>query len=212
MERDDWFRKTAWTDSDAHGFFERLNRSRGVDRKAQYLRIQAYTLANTRQEHLVRVALDLLQQLFTEFPEPYELVSAHLQAAQCHEQLGDIRQALDHFHLSLDAQVLAPNSDPGTALEYSWFIASNGIEDRYESAISTLQRAHIAFPVQLFKAAAVRAFIAQARGDSRAVDYANKALGAADLEQSPFQSHKTLGLIGDDYRLQIERLRTIAAA
>src|SRR5690606_10834397 len=113
MTQDDWFRRTTWTETDAQSFYERLRRSRGAFHKAQYLRIQAYTLAQERQEPLVRVALDLLGQLFTEFPDLSQLASAHLQAARCYEQLGETLQALDHFQRSLDALAACPNFDPG---------------------------------------------------------------------------------------------------
>ena len=44
MSKDDWFRRTTWSDEDERAFFARLVRSRGIFRKAQYLRIQAVTL------------------------------------------------------------------------------------------------------------------------------------------------------------------------
>lgn len=44
MGRDDWYRRTTWTSEDAEAFFDRLNRSRGLESKAQYVRIQALDL------------------------------------------------------------------------------------------------------------------------------------------------------------------------
>jgi len=160
----------------------------------------------------VQVALDLLQKLFDEFPDPSQLSSAHLQAAQCYEQLGCIPQAIEHFQRSLDAQALYPNLDPGTALEYPWFVVMHDLKDHYRAALEILDKAHLAFPVQLFKAAAVRAFIAHSNRDGLATQHATEALAAAGLEQSQFRYHRNLGLVGERYASQIERLRAIAAA
>jgi hypothetical protein len=57
MSRDDWFRNTAWDRQTSSLFFAKLARARD---KAQYLRIQACTLARSHPE----VALDLLAKYF----------------------------------------------------------------------------------------------------------------------------------------------------
>jgi tetratricopeptide (TPR) repeat protein len=213
MARDDWFRKTTWTDADEDAFFTRLRRSRSVFHKAQYLRLQAHSLAGTEQEPLVRAALALLDRLFTEFPDLSQLAQAHLLAAHCYEQLGDITSAIDHFRLSQDARSKYPNLDAGTDLEFPWFIVKHDISSLYDEALATLETAHLAFPVQIFKASAVRAFVASSRGDSQAATrHANEALEAAGLEKSQFRYHRTLGIVGAEYRPVIERLSDIAAA
>ena len=211
MARDDWFRRTTWSAADAKEFFARLKRSRPSS-KAQYLRIQAHTLAETRQDALSRVALELLQQLFAEFPESPELASAHLQAARCQDKLGDIQSALSHFRLSLEALAKRPNHDPGTALEYPWFVARRELEDEYDAALDVLKRAHLAFPIQALKAAAIRALIASARGDRQAAQYAQEALDAAGLRQSSFRYHRGLGLVGEEYAPYIRHLQSLVAA
>src|SRR5262245_57279217 len=97
MTSKDWFRQTTWSREDEQAFFSRLARSRGSLHKAQYLRIQAYSLAETGNEALVSAALSLLNRLLTEFPEPSQLVAAHFQAARCHERLGDLGAAVNQF-------------------------------------------------------------------------------------------------------------------
>ena len=44
---EEWFRRKTWTQEDREAFFARLKRSRGLFHKAQYLRVQAYELAET---------------------------------------------------------------------------------------------------------------------------------------------------------------------
>jgi len=162
--------------------------------------------------NLARAALELLERLFLEFPEPSELALAHLQSAKCYESLGNWAKALEHLELSLDAQTKYPNSDSGVFLEYPWFVARHNLSDCYARALESLQKAHLAFPVTAFKAAATRAFIAKAQRDSAAAQYAIEALRAAALKQSQFQSHRDLGLVGKEFAPFVKRLNEIAAA
>jgi hypothetical protein len=206
----DWFRRTTWSKEDEIEFFVRLGRSRTPFHKAQYLRIQALSLAESGSDSLLRVALSLLDRLLTEFPVRTEVASAHLQAAQCQARLGCLPEAVEQFRLSLAAQARLPNVDPGTALEFSWFIVQHQLTEMYDEALSVLATAHIAFPVQAFKAAAARAVIAEFRHDfEAAATNARAAIAAADLAESPFRYHKGLGLVGEQYRLVIERMNSL---
>jgi len=213
MGNDDWFRRTTWSEQDQREFFTRLARSRGTFHKSQYLRLQALSLTGTGSEPLIRVALALLQRLVAEYPDPSQLEQAHLQAARCHEQLADLDHAVEHFRLAHRAHSGYPNSDAGTALEFSWFIVEHRLADLYAEALEVLQAAHVAFPVQSFKAAAVRAFVAESRDDPQSARmHALEALEAAGLKKSPFRYHRSLGLVGEEYELAIQRLNELAAA
>jgi tetratricopeptide (TPR) repeat protein len=177
------------------------------------LRIQAYELACTDDTELTRAALKLLRTLFTDFPDPLQLASAHFQAAQCFVRLSDFDSAVDHFRRSLSAKLARPSLDPGTALEFPWFIASHRLSNLYEEALGVLAEAHVAFPVQKFKAAAVHALIAEHRGDVRsAARHAAEALEAANARESGFRYHQELGLVGERYEGMLAHLRRLAAA
>jgi hypothetical protein len=213
MRSKDWFRRTTWSDEDRAAFFARLVRSRGAFHKAQYLRIQAHTLAETRQEPLVRAALGLLDRLFVESPDPSQLAAARFLAAKCHELLGNLDEAVNQFRLALTAKAQHRGLDPNTALEYPWFIIEHELTSLYDEAIETLAAAHLAFPVQVFKAAAVRAVVAENHRDHRAASrHAHEALEAAGLKEAPFRYHRELGLVGREYERIIERMSKLAAA
>ena len=209
MKNEEWFRRTTWSPDAERDFFERLNRARAPN-KAQYLRIQALHLAEAGHAH---AALNLLDRLFAEFPDLVQLAIAHSQAAQCHEHLGNTDEAIREYRLALEVQERFPNVDPGTRLEFPWFVVMKKLEPLYDEALSILESAHIAFPVQVFKAAAIRAFVARERqSQAQASQFAVEALRAAGVEESEFRYHRTLGLVGPEYEHVIEQLAELAAA
>ena len=87
MSKLEWYRRTTWTDVDRVDFDTRLKRSRGTGNKAQYLRIQAYHLAEVGNEE---GAIQLLDRLFAEFPEKLQLAQAHEQKGSSLARLGRI--------------------------------------------------------------------------------------------------------------------------
>jgi tetratricopeptide (TPR) repeat protein len=213
MPSRDWFRRTTWTSRDEHDFSARLARSRSSFHKAQYTKIQAITLAQIGDKALSEAALRLLQRLFAEFPDPSQLEGAHLQAALIHVQLGNEAAAIEHFRSGLRAKAAYPNSDAGTALEFPWFIARHNLSAHFVEALEALKSARLAFPVQVFKSAAIRATVAQFQGDQLGASrFAREALEAASLKRSPFRYHSSLGLVGGEYEPTIQELRKLAAA
>lgn len=209
MKNEEWFRRTSWSPDAEREFFERLNRARAQN-KAQYLRIQALHLAEAGRAN---EALKLLNRLFVDFPDLVQLAMAHHQAARCHEHLGNIDEAIREYRLALEVQNRVPNVDPGTRLEFPWLVAMRRLQPLYDEALSILDSAHIAFPIQAFKAAAIRAFIAHARqSEAQASRHAAEALRAAGLEESQFRHHRALGLVGPEYEHVIEQLADFAAA
>lgn len=57
----DWFRRKSWTNTDEEEFFAGLKRVRN-DEHAQYLKIQAIELVETRDNELLDVAEVLLNK------------------------------------------------------------------------------------------------------------------------------------------------------
>jgi tetratricopeptide (TPR) repeat protein len=213
MARDDWFRNHRWSPAIADTFFARLGKSRGPAKRAQYLRIQAVELASTREENLVRVALQLLEQHLNEFSDPYEQTQAHARAGECHTLLNEPELAIDHFRASLRANRRAPNIDCGVSVELPWLIARLRRSDLYDEALKLLPDDTGPFPVARFKASATRAVIADAWGDAPvAVRSAYAALEAASHTASGLRNHKDLGLVGSGHKEMVQWLRKRVAA
>src|SRR5262245_26694906 len=102
MARDDWFRRTTWSEHDREEFLRRNRRSRGDFRKAQYVRVQAVTLCATEDPSLVRAALDLLvEQYFPFYVHCPDCAGAYCCAAECCELLGRVDEAVEFYRTAL---------------------------------------------------------------------------------------------------------------
>jgi predicted Zn-dependent protease len=199
MARDDWFRQTSWTAQDAVEFQARLKRSRGDVSKAQYLRIQAIHLAGVG---LHDAALKLTDQLLKNHPVPSQLASTYLLRAESYAAVGKDAEAADSFRSSLAAQDHYPNMRTCVALSFAWFIVLKGKVELYREVEPLLQRYEkevgLAFPVQRFKCAVVRALLASEEGrPTQARSFADEARAMAGEQDSGLRYHAKLGLVDD---------------
>jgi tetratricopeptide (TPR) repeat protein len=197
MARDDWYRHSTWSATDQEDFFVRLKRSRTAANKAQYVRIQASCLADTGDH---RAAVELLDQLFRDFPERFELAQAHLQKALCLIELDETDGAISEFRASLQCQRECPNFGTTSWLQFPWFIVRQQLADLYDEALAVLAEfkteIRLALPVDRYRYAAVRALVAKARNDIvTARDFAEVALQCAAAEHSGFRYHPVVGLV-----------------
>jgi len=69
MGRDDWFRNIQWNEEIEAAFRARLNRSRGLYHKTQYLRIQGYCLLSSEDAAAQAAGLALMNELLTDYPD-----------------------------------------------------------------------------------------------------------------------------------------------
>ncbi|MBK9529265.1 MAG: hypothetical protein IPO41_13355 [Acidobacteria bacterium] len=197
---DDWFRKVSWTDGERNDFFERLNRSRKYNR-AQYLRIQASHLAGNKDLASLSAALDLLEILFTDYPERTEMASAYLQKAECLLELGRVSEALIYVKKAIDFQRGFPNVQTQAPIQFGLMVLEHDLFDEFESVVLILNEFEediIVFPVDTYHVYAIRAIIEKRNGSShKAKSFAEKAMEAARRSSSGFQYHASLGLVRD---------------
>ena len=69
MGREDWYRNTQWDDEIEAAFRARLNRSRGLFHKTQYLRIQGYCLLSSEDAAAQAAGVTLMNELLTDYPD-----------------------------------------------------------------------------------------------------------------------------------------------
>lgn len=195
---DDWFRRTTWSPGDSAAFQARLARSRSASNRAQYLRIQAVTLAAVGTPAMMRAALALLEQLFTEVPEPLQLAPAWHLRAQCLSALGAVDEALYAYDACFNAQRALPTVRTTAHGDYAELVTMLRRRDRYSDVLACLDEfgTEELFPAQRYQQAASRALIAAETGDAVAASaYARAALAETARVEPPFPRHRDLGLV-----------------
>ncbi|MGI8543088.1 MAG: hypothetical protein ACR2MD_06355 [Aridibacter sp.] len=138
MNKEDWYRRTTWTESDQKAFFERLDRSRTNFHKAQYLRIQASYLQSVGKKEMALYSLELLDFMLKRFPEKSELACTYLQKAECLIILDKIEQAIDEMRNALQSEREYPNTGTETWLEFGWTAIVYQLSHLYEESINIL--------------------------------------------------------------------------
>lgn len=207
MSSEDWYRNTTWNEEAAERFEAKLKRAR---RKAQYLRIQACSLARSEP----RVALQLLERCF-ELGDDFDHAQAYVDQASAYRTLGQIENAVRSYEQAMRRESEFPRLQTQAYLELPFFIATTPIPERFDQARVLLDqfRGRLMFPIDVFRWNAVYALILAARSqESEASAYAQAALDAAARETSGFRYHQNLGLVGDRYSDLVQELRDIAHA
>jgi tetratricopeptide (TPR) repeat protein len=194
MPTKDWFRNESWNDEIREAFFKRLHRSRS--NKAQYLRIQAHHLAKKHPD----AASELLDLIFSEYPEKMELSAAYLQRAELAINKRQLSEAIKWLRMALQHQRLYPNVITNAHLVFGKLVIENKVKELFEEAKSVLAKyeQHNAFPIQLYESYGIAAIIASEEGNkSAASELASKALENAEKKESGFGNHRLLGLVND---------------
>lgn len=210
MEQD-WFRRATWTEEDQRDFRSRLTRARKENR-AQYLRIQAGTLAGHDRNN-APVALALLDELLDAYPDSPEVATALSQKAECLYQLGDLEAAADAYAASVQRMRDVPKMTTDGWLEYALMVATEHISTRYDEVLGILDEFAKDWPLMLpsdhFRLHASSALIAAKLGDSESArSHALLALKAADQQNSGLAHNKSVGLVRgyDALRRRLRRL------
>jgi tetratricopeptide (TPR) repeat protein len=204
MARNEWYRNTEWNDEIEANFLAKLARARD---KAQYLRIQACTLARTHPQ----VALRLLDRYFA-LGEDFDFAQAHVDRATAYLALDDVKSAIESYESALSREAQRPTVQTQASIELPFVVAVHRIKEVYERALEVLEisRGRLMFPVDSFRWHAAQALIALESG--RVIDarqHAMHALAAADREHSGFRYHPEIGLVDDRYELVCRKLREV---
>lgn len=105
----DWYRRKTWTKADEEEFFTKLRRAR-KDGRAQYLKIQATELIETKKDILLDTAEMLLNKILTDYPNNRVEKSQTLNSlGQICKLRKDYEKALHYFRESLEFEKEFPN-------------------------------------------------------------------------------------------------------
>lgn len=219
MGQHDWYRNMTWTEEVRKAFFDRLGRSRTTYNKAQYARIQASYLQETGKKKNIQAAIELLDLMTEQWPEPSELSTAYLQKALCFEDLGMNKQAIEAYHKSMKVEEESKKLRVGACLHFGWFVIKKGLKKYYDEVLSSIQNKEthqqiepfLIWPNYQYKYAAIFAIILNRKGEKEAARrFAVRALEAMDTKESPFSYHKKEGLVTEPNKKVVKQLKKIA--
>lgn len=200
----DWFRHTIWDEATERAFDEKLRRARS---KAQYLRIQANTLARSHPES----ALKLLDRYFA-LHDDFDHAQAYVDRATAFLTLGHVEEAIAAYEAALARESVFPNLRTQAYLDLPYLVASRGLRPYFKRAkeLLALHKSRLVFPVDHFRWHATKALIEAEAGETETANaHAKHALGAASLDNSGFRYHSSVGLVTAKYDEIIVKLEQI---
>lgn len=165
----DWYRRKTWTKIDEEEYFAKLGRAR-KDGRAQYLRVQAVELIETKDKNLLSVAETLLNKILTDYPDN------KIEKSQTFNSLGEIyllnedyETALDYFQKSFEFEKEFPNVITTAYLNFSeTVVRAKKIElfDEVEKMlIEKINNDTLKFPAQNYIMYSLMAVISEYNGD-----------------------------------------------
>jgi tetratricopeptide (TPR) repeat protein len=165
----EWYRRKTWTKQDDEEFFAKLGRSR-KDGRAQYLRVQAIELIETRNENLLSVAESLLNKILTEYTNNRLEKSPALNSlGEIYKLRKDYNRALEYFKRSLDFEREYPNVITQAYLNYSETVVEAGRTDLYDEVGTLLndeiRKGTLKFPIQNYILYSVLSVVSEYKGD-----------------------------------------------
>jgi tetratricopeptide (TPR) repeat protein len=204
VARHDWYRNSSWNAEIESDFHQRLRRARD---KSQYLRIQAYHLAESHPQ----VALSLLDQYFA-LGDHVDKAQAHVDRARAFVALGNIDAAFSSYEEALTRESELPSWKTHAYLDYACLVTNTRATRLYVRAIEVLDSygRRPMFPVDRYRANGVRAILLRELGRTdEARSFAIEAMAAAREAKSGLRYHQHLGLVkgaGDEFGRRVAAL------
>ena len=171
----DWYRRKTWTKTDEDEFFAKLGRAR-KDGRAQYLRIQAVNLIDTKEAIQLAAAEMLLNKILAEYPENRIEKSSTLNAlGEIYKLRKDFDKALGYFKQSLDFEKEFPNVRTSAYLNFSEIVVQaekTAFYDEVENLLTDeIQKETLKFPFQNYIIYSVLAIISDFKEDLAKAKY-----------------------------------------
>jgi tetratricopeptide (TPR) repeat protein len=200
----DWYRRKTWTKTDEEEYFAKLGLAR-KDERAQYLRVQAIELIETKDKNLLSVAEKLLNNILTDYPDN------RIEKSQTYNSLGEIYKlredyetAMEYFKKSLDYEKEFPNVTTSAYLNFSETVVRAERTDLYDEVqnllIEKINRGTLKFPIQNYIMYSVMTVISEYEGDlEQAKLYADLAEKNATTQTNSLWNpqKKKLGIVKD---------------
>lgn len=187
-----------WTEIDEQEFFSKLARAR-KDSRAQYLKVQAIELVDTKEMDLLKVAETLLLKMLNDYPEDnFNKSSALNTLGYIYRLREDYEIALDYYKKSLDFEKVYPNVITSSYIDYSELVIKLSKINQYSFIQEMLEPKlpRELFPVNKYKISLILAAVNKFnKEDEKAQYYSSIAEENASATTSGLRYHKDLGLV-----------------
>jgi tetratricopeptide (TPR) repeat protein len=196
----DWYRRKTWTKSDEEEFFAKLGRAR-KDGRAQYLKIQAIELLETKDNKLIDVAETLLVRLLTDYPDnTFDRSSALHTLGNIYKFRENVDKAIDYYKQAIDFENVFPKVKTQAYLDFSELIVKYQKENLYDIAerIISDRITGLFFPLEKYKVFSILSIINNYKNRlDKSLEYAQLAELNANAETSGLRYHKLLGIVNE---------------
>lgn len=193
-----WYRHKTWTKIDEEEFFAKLGRAR-KDGRAQYLKIQAIELAETKDVELLKVAEILLNKMLNEYPnDNFNKSSALHTLGDIFKHLDNIQKAISYYKQAIDFENVYPKVKTHAYLNYSELIIKTGETKKYNEVEKMLLERYsdLLFQIDKYKVNSILAIINKHYNRlDESKHFAELAEQNANSETSGLRYHKTLGIV-----------------
>ncbi|WAC47479.1 hypothetical protein OVA03_12295 [Asticcacaulis sp. SL142] len=209
MSSEDWYRNETWEEDIEAAFFAKLKRSRS--QRDQYLVIQAVYLKDKFPDK----ALELIDIYFETKSTIYHDGRAWDVRRDVYLAVEKYDDAINCMKISLQIERENPKFQGTSATMYPYLIATRAIKHEYESVLAFLDSIELKspFPDAHFKWNAALGLIhADLKNIPKSKYHAKLALEAAEVKQSPFRYHRSLGVVGHEHSDTIRKLEKILTA
>jgi hypothetical protein len=203
MKTDDWYRNTNWNSKIASDFESRLKRAKKSYNKAEYLRIQANYLLNSRNKRLQQIGVQLINRLFVEFYDEEssvicgkELIGDYLlKNKKFNEAENYYREVFEYYNKKQNRSGTSGNAE----LKIAKTILAANVAEKFEEAYTICENFplnYLLFNDEKFYYASLRAQLSQKIGKiNESVKFAKAAIEISKNKAPQFGKHKTLGLV-----------------
>lgn len=212
MSDSDWFRQTQWTSAISSDFEARLARSRS--QHSEYLRIQAFTLAETRDTANAAPAIQLATRYLERNESGLFAAQMHAAMALAYTTLGNMAEAVESYRRSVAMENIQRNVRGLHYIDFAWFAATHQLSQHYEEVLQAMKQnlieGDLMFPATQYRYFGALAMISSDMGDKQnAKRMAANALAAAMHEKGPIRRYPLLGLVlghQDKIRARLEHI------
>ena len=211
MSRDNWYRNEVWSPEVEKAFLTKLAKARS--QRDQYLKVQISYLSKSYPKDALRLC-ELYHTTRRDKSWDLQVIDA---AAKAHENLGNISEALACYREIVQCSDESSFYPDNVLFDMPFLIARKGPTTEFSFALQLLTRAQlhlgnqdISFAKQHFLFHATHALIRNRSGQKQeAIEHAVTALKVAGVKNSGLRYHRTIGLVGPEYRSTILALKSI---